>query len=444
MNKAQYPRFLISNFEQAADISAKLFLMTDGRGLLEDSLRPASMFLRCNGLVFDFFSATTENRPLFIARCLFTGLTMSLLLMMNAFESFQFVIAIVNDHDILEVVITCTLSSFISVALLAQYQYVIRRKEFQEFFNVWKKVEMQNSKYRKRIKPKRKRQVLQVLYFSNLLLTLVMVPILAVNHNFQQPNSLFFPSFYAVFRDTLGMHSIYVIMMMFSYFTLLYCFLGETVSSLFFYHAGCVIEDLAREVQHTSDFFFSRKIAVRRSDGVLIDTAFHSIINTQFRQAKPFRWIWQRYETVIRSVNRGNQLFGVFILCSQFINFLHIIMLIFTCFKLMKTSTDVAASTISACMVVTLRAILTNRLMSHLYLSRGKLQSAIGGLLSDKWYFLPNEDRELLVSFHVRLAREDLAACPMNLFKINPTNLLTMLSLIVAYMVMIFQADADC
>ena len=68
---------------------------------------------------------------------------------------------------------------------------------------------------------------------------------------------------------------------------------------------------------------------------------------------------------------------------------------------------------------------LINRLLSHLYLSSGKLQKVIAGLLSDEWYLLSDEDRQLLVSFQFRLDKYGLAACPFNLFTVKPTNLLT-------------------
>jgi len=95
-------------------------------------------------------------------------------------------------------------------------------------------------------------------------------------------------------------------------------------------------------------------------------------------------------------------------------------------------------TSLAVCIMCGFGTSLINRLLSHLYLSFGKLQKAIAGLLSEEWYLLSDEDRQLLVSFQFRLDKYGLATCPFNLFTFKPTNLLTILSLIVTYDIGVF------
>ena len=92
-------------------------------------------------------------------------------------------------------------------------------------------------------------------------------------------------------------------------------------------------------------------------------------------------------------------------------------------------------------MLETLRTAWVNRLVSHLHLCRNQLQTSVAALLSQKWYELSEDERHLVAAFQVRLANGDLAASPFGFYNVKPSNLLSMLSLILTYVIVLLQFD---
>lgn len=86
-----------------------------------------------------------------------------------------------------------------------------------------------------------------------------------------------------------------------------------------------------------------------------------------------------------------------------------------------------------------IRTVTVNRLVSHLHLSCGQLQASAAALLSQKWHSLAEEDRSLLVAFQARLSYGTLAASPFEMYAVKPSNLVSMLSLILTYIVVLLQ-----
>ena len=410
------------------------------RVLLEDSLRPVSMFLRYNGVLFDFLTANRGNCLLYKARCFFSGFIMLLLWSSAALLSIKcFVLFDAKGNfdfqfQLLIKIIFWRFAVVLLSAIIPQYQYSIGNQQLQQFFSSWKKVEMQSPAYLKSTKPRKKNRAIQTLHIMNSLIV-IGGPITCCYCFYLYttlPEDHCFPISFLETEAVLPFMAIFMGISI--YFAHTYVFFGETVPTGFFYHAGCDIEDLAHQVQHTAGLLFSSNI--------VIDPVTDAHTNPQLGKARPLRRIQRRYQTVLHWVNRANQLFGTSILSFQLLSLFNQILLLYFAIKIYNNSCIMSLICLCLGVMEVYRTVLINQLMSHLYLSRGKLQSAIAGLLSADWYRLPDEDRNLLVSFHARLDREDLAACPLNLFTVNPTNLLTMLSLVVTYMVVIFQTDA--
>ena len=422
-------------------MTSRVLPVTDGRVLLEDSLRPVLVFLRCNGLVYDFLTPNREHRALYIARCIFTGLIMLIVSSHTVFELHQIVVVyLYEDGNVMFMILAFKMAFNGSLGVLTAFIFCIHGKQFQQFFDGWKQVEMQSSECCKGNNPNRKTRGLNILK-GFALLVIIMQPCSIIYIYSIRSNEPYLLSYYSFFRERFNTYFIGFFHASAGYYCNLFWFLGDVLSICFFYHAGCVIEDLVSEVQHTTELYFSKSVTFTES-GSSIVSAINCDGNDRFRQGRPFRRIWQRYETVVGWVNRGNQLFGALILWSQLISFISVIVSIYLSFKSFSLPPMYGLISAAMSMRTCFRLVLANQLVSHLYLSRGNLQSAIDSFLSDNWYRLPDEDRHFLVSFQARLHREDLAACPLNLFTVNPTNLLTMLSLIVTYMVVIFQTDA--
>ena len=168
--------------------------MTDGRVLLEDSLRPVRMFLRCNGVLFDFLTPNTEHRRLYIARCCFTGLIMLISWSHFAFELIQSGVTLFED-EMFGIATTWMMALIASLPLLTQYLFFVHGKQFQQFFEGWKQVEMQSSDCFKGVNPKKMTKGLNILKGFALFI-LILGPISEFNFNLQTPNETIFLSYY--------------------------------------------------------------------------------------------------------------------------------------------------------------------------------------------------------------------------------------------------------
>ena len=167
-----------------------------------------------------------------------------------------------------------------------------------------------------------------------------------------------------------------------------------------------------------------------------------SNVYVQFRNERPYHRIWTRYEKVLKCVKRGNTIFQSSVLCLHFSYFTFTCLGIFYLLKLYKDSgLFLLFSFVAITSLMILRTIMTNSLMSHPYLCREQLKVTVADVMSYKWDSLSDEDRQYLAAFHERLGNENLAAMPFHLYTVCPSNLLSILSLIVTYVVVLLQVD---
>ena len=79
--------------------------------------------------------------------------------------------------------------------------------------------------------------------------------------------------------------------------------------------------------------------------------------------------------------------------------------------------------------------------MSQVYRSCDKFKRSVTDLLSEKWYQLDQQDRDVLVMFVSRLDEQEMAVCPLNLYTVNQTNVFSAVSLIISYVIVLNQSQ---
>ena len=406
--------------------------MAEDRVLLEDSLRPVQMIVRCNGVLFNFLTPNTEHCLLYWARFCFTSLIM---LSVSAIVAFQFIETAVTsytDNTATDLFTNCLIFLMGSLSVTIQYLLFVGATQFQQFFECWQRIEMSWPDYFNGSKAKKNVQSLNIIRFIALII-LIERPVAIIIYHLSFPSHPFFLSYYSFFHDRFNSYFITFIHAAIEYFMSFYWLLAEILFTTFYHHAGCAIEDLVSQVRHTSQLFFSRTLIYGECRVVIGSEVYYNV--TTFRQ------IWQRYETIVHWVNRANKLFGVFVLATQLISFISVIVDIYMGFLLFKTVPLRVVTFLAVCILYGVQIVLIIRVLSRFRSSFVQLQSVIAGLLSDEWYLLSDEDRQLLLSFLGRLNHQDLVACSMNLFTIHPISLLKILFIIFTYMVTVFQRD---
>ena len=392
--------------------------------LLDDTLRPVWKFVFYNGILADSFPQKTQKWPFYVTRFTVTVLIVLLLLVYTIFLLIQLLFSFSLELIVLDKVMITYSFTLLSSGVFCQYYYLRRQKELFQFLNDWKEIETQ---YLTNCNDTKKKIV--IIAYGVYLILLISIAIVTFYWNLTDPHFQIFYSSYLSISESCNIHFIGLTAASSLYYAQLYNLLGEIVPALFFYHVGCVIEGLQIEFQ---DIAFNSGVS---------DRALVSNLHIQFRNERPFRRIWTKYETIFHFVKRGNQLFQSVILCHDFTGFMFICLGIYSGFKVSDWSLSVSFFAI-VCLIM-LRAIGVNWLTSYPYLSREQFETAIANFLNLKWDSLLDEDRQFLVSFQERLNNENLAAQPFNLYTINPSNLLSMLSIIATYVIVLLQINVS-
>ena len=424
-----------SNFSMKIDHSTRVKPVTDERVLLDDSLRPMWTFLRWNGILPDFLGQETERGLSYGARFLWTLVIAVLIASYFVFELHQLFVEIPEMNSTYGSVIILSLLINGFFGLGCMYVCCTNYKNFQLFFRDWKALEKQSMEYFVGVK---KRKPVIILYFIYVMM-MVKIVFICTFWNMLEPNRTCFLSSNPDLKDALGVNILTLITPIFSYFTHTYQFLGELVPTLFFYHAGCVVEDLEREVEYVSEVIYSSTLNIKQLATATDSVPIISSIALQFQSIGPFSRIWEKYETILLMVNRANKLFGTSILFGYSAVFIYCSISCFMSIKLFTVSPALAIGFLTVFLCATSRMLLMNRLMSHLLLSCQQLKSTTAATLGRKWHLLPEEDRLVLTSFHARLDNQELSANPFDLYTVNPSNLMSILSLIVTYTIVLLQ-----
>ena len=393
---------------------AKLRRPADERLLLDDSLRPALMFVRCTGVLPDFYREKEEIDAPYAARI---GLTCAVALLISTYAAFElyqvFSFTVSENETLLMTTMIFMLLVMMLEALFLQYQSVSHAKEFQQFFKDWKKVEMQNASCF--IGTKRKTMTAMYIFY---LIPLIIPMVISTIWNIQEPAKPIFLSSLSPLYDAIGPYLLALVTVLCFFFVHVYKLQNEIVSAVFFYQASCAVEGLKNELRNTADALL--------------------------RVSSPLsRRVWNRYESIFRMVNRANRLFQATILTNHASSFILNTIGIYYSLKSYREKPLVASGIMTYVIMGIIRSVLTNHMMSRLCLSRGELRSTVAAQLCQKWYSMPEENRLFLISFQERLNEDNLAAIPFDLYKVNPSNLLSILSLTVTYTIVLLQSKPE-
>ena len=411
------------------DRVTKVVPVADERLLLDDSLRPIWMFLRWNGIVLNFGDEGKEKRAVDYFRFVLTLLILLVMMSYSLFEVYQLVFNISNIDDWTDIVIAGVLLIVGSMGLGCTYQFLSHGKEIRQFLKDWKSTERQSLEYYHGIKEKNIVKVLYMLYpFISINLIL-----LTITWNIMLPEKIVFFTSVQSLTNVLNNQLLILLTTVYTYFGHIYSFVGEILPTLFFFHAGCAIEDLERELIQVSEVAYHRA-AVKSSRIALISNR-----NVLLENGRPFHRIWAKYETICLWVSRANELFGTLMLFGYSAVFIYCSVSSYMAIKVYSTSPYLVLGFLALNIGGTLRAFLMNQMMSHLITSCHKLKTAIAHILSNKWNLIPEEDLLILVTFQKRLNEDQLNAAPFNLYSVNPSNLLNMLSLMVTYTIVLLE-----
>ena len=388
--------------------------MSEEPFFLDDILQPLRISIRFSGLHNGFFPPVEEHRAFYITRCVSTVVIVFFLLSYGVYETVQLGFQFWDMSNILEFSVTVSGGVVSYVVVNFVIQFYGNKKQYSEFFKEWKQVEMFVD-YRISTKKQLIKKGISIFIYGMILSGFFGTGFI----NSLYPDNSIFLSHWEILREKLGIHILIFIMSLWGYFSTFFMLFSESVPVLFFHEAGCMIEKLGRELENIS-------LSTHREHSDLCVT-----------NENPFLLIWKKYESIQRSVDRANKLFGFTMIINQFIFICLACLIIYVI--LADHNSDMHEMFFVQLTLVVFRIVISNRLMSHLYLSGVELKKIAAGTLSEKWFLLSQEDRDIVACF---LSRVDgsLAACPLNLYTVDPTNILSLLTLHISYVIVLLQS----
>ena len=227
--------------------------------------------------------------------------------------------------------------------------------------------------------------------------------------NVMEPERTFFLSHYSVVREMFGLYAVCTVNTFIITFFSILLLCSFFLPVIFFYNVTLIVRNLTEEWE------------------------------ARLRNEEYLRVIWRKYEKIVDLVDQGNECFGAILIIQHFV-FVSVICLAFF-FSLGHFQDPIlmffmlfgsATFTIVSCTY--------NWMLSQLYFSKSKLQKSVIDALTRDWYKLGETDRHLHGSFLARLDKGDLAVCPLNLFTVCPSNLLSILGVVMNYLVVLAQS----
>ena len=382
--------------------------------LVDDILRPMWTCLKYSGFYHGILPGSGGRRLFNIIRYISTVFTILLVLCMAVWQLLPLVFKLTSMKNVTELAEHILSPTFTLMAIVFVLQFYGYHRQFVDFFSDWRQMEMQFLDCCNRKRVKRITMVLNGVFFYYIL---QVVP-RELYFSLTKSNAFCCLPYYEVLEEKFGFQFLLLVFIVFYHFIEAFFSLGQVIPSVLYYQAGCMIENLELELKNCLE--------------QVEDDLFHS------RNQNAYQIIWKKYETIHRLVKRTDDLFG-FMLASHQFNY--ICSLCFGIHRIIYSfGADGATKEFLFIIYLIVEIIGMNWLASHLKLSGDQLKNTLTGLCSEKWQFLSAETRDLLEVIFNRMDRDSLAACPLDLYTIDPTNLLSLTTLIVSYV--LFLSDS--
>lgn len=398
-----------------------------------------------------------------------SSISLALLVLLGFFQMYQMLT--VEKQLSLSVIVTYFLRvSSIPISLLLHLIFIFRRgkllaffKDFQDseelisqyFFTGILKIAIRHNdsllNWKKNYVEFRQRQIKifrRIVYVFGLLTSLF--SIIGVFYVvLTSDEEAFFYNYYESLRNLFTTPFLHLITLT-TYFSMtIYNTLSDFIPIFVYYHAALHLTSIGEDLLQTS---------FRNGNDSKANTIFVATLNSTLHSPRfsNIHAAWQRYDRVRHLVERADDLFGLIVLINLGMKLFAICIVIYSILKKNRLTGISAVLTndhqdrdwenLYLNLLVTNLVIFLSRLIflvfgfSKLHLASGKLRKGANTLLNQHWCILNEESRQILAVFKADLSEDQLTPCPLGLFRITPSILLTMMGLAVSYIVILLQS----
>lgn len=435
----------VSDVKLTADKSKKIFLI--------ETLKPLWKMTQYTGLLLDWGgspnSDQTDGSPSgsvfkILPRILVIFLAFSFLIGLAIFELYELLTKIINLQNdsaiianlVINIVFLLPLphacfNLFHFISINQKLAKLIKRCHFLESQHL-----LMTCKKRFDRVEKRRRSCYSIIFGSNIF-TFIGITFMT----FQSPDFTVF----LTASDTLC--TIFPIPLLQAYqvsvflLVVLYQILTDLIPSFIYYHAGAAMLAIHDEIHHTMK-------AVLMHEGIKQDFHPSSSIDNKIavdekrEKHRTFLQIWSKYNLLRQLVKKVDRLFGWMSLLDYGVKFFMICLMSYTILHNFRYSPLIDIIIAFFIMLgYLMRLFCCVALKSELHQSREKLISLMAAYLNTHWLDMCKEVRQVFSAFQGQVNRDQLAASPKGIFVVNPGLLLTMLSLIVSYLIVLLQSN---
>jgi len=237
------------------------------------------------------------------------------------------------------------------------------------------------------------------------------------------------------------MYAIQTAEVMMVLFLMLYQIIADLVPSFIYYHAGSVIQAINDEIEEKKELLFSRKLSTlhQRDESNSLD---NSMKKEEDSPSRILLQIWSKYDRLRKLIKTTDELFGFMLLVDFGTKFFMICLLSYFLLyvhSIFYIPREVIIASFFVMIIYVIRLVCSVSLMSEVHKSREILTSQTSTHLNTYLLDMDTQVRKVFSFFKSEMNANQLAASPMSLFVVNPALLLTMLSLIVTYLLILLQ-----
>lgn len=391
---------------------------------LGKSLCPLWKLTYYSGLTFDWSSRriqANQNKLLSFIRSIFVFMALILYFFIVSLSVAQiFQSSIDPGNKFYGIVFDIIFFGEKPMILFVWFYFLVYRTNIKAFLSDWCRMEEEYIKGIDSARIKRTCTIVYVLYYTYGLLQLCFVVFAAFTapdiredalSNYYLKNLLLSTPYMIFARAHMCFGSVV--------HTVFYS-LMDIVPTLVYYHASKFVEALTWEVRE-----------------------LHNGGSSSSNVSKNVYNLSSRLETLIVMLRRADQLFGGIVILSQGTLFFLICCTVYSLFVLPSVNDMGILPKILECLILyPPRLLFTVSFMCKLHGSSDDLISEVAHFAHKREYIADKEERRIVGAFLSRLKQAKLSAHPARFYKMKPSVLLTLLSLIVTYTIILMQTNA--
>ena len=355
---------------------------------------------------------------------------------MLVFEFSQLIIGIFRMntvHDIIPILIWFI--PFVQ-SITSQVKYLLGRQEllsfFDDFHNLEEEIDLRNKPQNHIIKSIKTTRLVAMFYYVFMWIGLLMGLAYII---IQFPESPFLLSTHHWITATLGLTLIRFIHIFDLVLHFISTSLADIVPAMVFYHISLKLRLLTEELSQVAELCFKSETQISH-----VSKSCFQPLSEKITFSAHLRCIWLKFGDISKIVERANTLFGPLILFDHGVKFfLTCTMLYLTLYHFQKATFQAEVYFIKL-IIISINLVLCNLLASQLYCASTNMKKKLLSLMNEHWDSIEKQDKDTLNTFLNQVQQEELAACPLNLYQITPSMLLTTLSLTVSYVIVLIQS----